>query len=238
MAKKFKRRSRGEDDAPTRRKERATSREGRKSKRRSESSGSDTSVSTGSGWGKVATKVKMNEEASSASLNEFWISDGESAEIQILNKDPFCLDGHTINHKGKYPFEPCQLSTQRHCVLCQEGEKKTWKAVFKILDYRGSWDKDKERFKHDEPVEKLWLVGSTLAEKLKTFLDKKGKDADEIVIEITRSGKGKTTSYNFEYAWDEDAERPMKTVSWDSDTDDLEEIMAPKSDEYLTDKYL
>ena len=130
---------------------------------------------------------------------------------------------------------PCQLNTGRHCVLCSDGVKQTWRAAFKILDYRGSWDKDKKKFKYDKPVEKIWKVGSTIAQQLKQIVDKKGKDLTEMVFEVTRSGSGKDSSYNFEQAFDDD-DRKMKPMDWDEQAPSAEELCQPPTEDEIDEK--
>ena len=145
------------------------------------------------GWGAVAKRqadIAEKREAAESSVRDFWLKSDETAIIQFLQDEPYCFDAHQVkDKKGNWAIVPCQLNTGRHCVLCSDGVKQTWRAAFKILDYRGSWDKDKKKFKYDKPVEKIWKVGSTIAQQLKQIVDKKGKDLTEMVFEVTRSGQ-------------------------------------------------
>ena len=63
-------------------------------------------------------------------------------------------------------------------------------------------NKEKKRFNNDKPIEKIWMVGATIAQQLKQIVDKKGKDLTEMVLEVSRSGSGKDSSYNFEQAFE------------------------------------
>ena len=119
-------------------------------------------------------------------------------------------------------------------VLCSDGVKQTWRAAFKILDYRGTWDSEKKRFKNDKPVEKIWIVGSTIANSLKQVRDKdkKGRELNQMVLEVTRSGEGKESTYNFEQAFDEDDKR-MRPIDWDEQGMTAEEYCQPPTEDEI-----
>ena len=105
------------------------------------------------GWGAVAKRqadIAEKREAVENAVRDFWLKSDETATIQFLQDEPYCYDAHQVkDKKGNWTIVPCQLNTGRHCVLCSEGVKQTWRAAFKILDYRGSWDSEKKRFKYD-----------------------------------------------------------------------------------------
>ena len=92
--------------------------------------------------------------------------------------------------------------------------------------------KDKKCFKNDKAVEKIWKVGSTIAQQLKQIVDKKGKDLTEMVFEVTRSGSGKDSSYNFEQAFDDD-DRKLKPLDWDEVTPSAEELCQPPTEDEI-----
>lgn len=191
------------------------------------------------GWGAVAKRqaeVAERREAAENSVRDFWLKPDESAIIQFLQDEPYCYDAHVVKDKrGDWQTVPCQMNNSKHCVLCSDGVKQTWRAAFKILDYRGTWDKDKKRFKNDKPVEKIWKVGSTIAQQLKQLVDKKGKDLTEMVFEVTRSGSGKDSSYNFEQAFDDD-DRKMKPKDWEELTPSAEELCQPPTEDEIDER--
>lgn len=231
-----------EDDAP-RKSKRGTSRGARASREdydeEDHEDGSPKAVATsGTGWGKVAKKAKQLDESQSNYVNEFWLADGESANLQFLEDEPYCTEGHTVNQGKKYTFVPCQLTKQRHCLLCEGAVTNSWKAAFVVFDSRGTWDKDKRRFKHDTMVEKVWLIGPALTEQLKAYVDKKGKKLSQTVLEISRTGAGKKAAYNIEIAWDDDKDRPMKPVKVKSELPPLDQLYAPPTDDYVTENYI
>lgn len=191
------------------------------------------------GWGAVAKRqadIAEKREAVENAVRDFWLKSDETATIQFLQDEPYCYDAHQVKDKrGNWTIVPCQLNTGRHCVLCSEGVKQTWRAAFKILDYRGSWDSEKKRFKYDTPVEKIWKVGSTIAQQLKQIVDKKSKELTEMVFEVTRSGSGKDSSYNFEQAFDDD-DRKMKPMDWDEQTPSAEELCQPPTEDEIDER--
>lgn len=210
--------------------------EGKKSKKSKKS----TAATTGSGWGAVATKKKKNEEArenAGTFTPEFKVKDGESAVIQILNAEPICVDGYNLkNAKGWWKFFPTQLAVQKHCLMKEAGNKSVWRAAFKVLDFRGEWDKEAKDFKYDgNPVEKLWWVSNTVALQLKARSDKAGKPLNELVLEVSRTGSGpQDTAYNFGYAFDEETEKRIKPIKYKEEVlPPLEELVAPPTDEEL-----
>lgn len=191
------------------------------------------------GWGAVAKRqadIAERKAEMENKVRDFWLKPEESAIIQFLQDEPYCFDAHQVKDKnGNWTIVPCQLNTGRHCVLCSDGVKQTWRAAFKIIDYRGNWDKDKKKFKNDEPIEKIWKVGSVIAQQLKQIVDKKGKDLTEMVFEVTRSGSGKDSSYNFEQAFDEH-DRRMKPKDWEEQTPSAEELCQPPTEDEIDER--
>ena len=182
------------------------------------------------GWGAVARRqaeIAEREEEIRNIPRDFFLKDGESAIIQFLQDEPYCYDAHSVKDKrGNFQYVPCQLNTGKHCLMCQDGIKLTWRAAFKLIDYRGSWDKAKGKFKYDTPQEKLWKVGTTIAQQLKSICDKRGKQLSEMVFEVSRSGANKDATYNFEQALDDDDVR-MKPKRWIEKMATAEELCQP-----------
>lgn len=217
--------------------------EERSSRRRRHEEDEDTRSSRrerkSQGWGAVAKRqadIAERKAEMENKVRDFWLKPDESAIIQFLQDEPYCFDAHQVKDKnGNWTIVPCQLNTGRHCVLCSDGVKQTWRAAFKIIDYRGNWDKDKKKFKNDEPIEKIWKVGSVIAQQLKQIVDKKGKDLTEMVFEVTRSGSGKDSSYNFEQAFDEH-DRRMRPKDWKEQTPSAEELCQPPTEDEIDER--
>lgn len=206
--------------------------------RRRESDDSKGSRKT-QGWGAVAKRqadIAERRDAADSAIRDFWLKSDESAVIQFLQDEPFCFDAHQVKDRsGNWAIVPCQLNTGRHCVLCSDGVKQTWRAAFKIIDYRGSWDSEKKKFRNDKPVEKLWKVGATIAQQLKQIVDKKGKPLTEMVFEVTRSGSGKDSSYNFEIAFDDD-DKKLRPIEWEEVAPSAEDLCQPPTEDEIDEK--
>lgn len=213
--------------------------EERSRRRRHEEDGESRRERKTQGWGAVAKRqadIAERKEAAENAVRDFWLKSEETAIIQFLQDDPYCYDAHQVKDKrGNWSVVPCQLNTGRHCVLCSEGVKQTWRAAFKIIDYRGSWDSEKKRFKNDKPIEKIWKVGATIAQQLKHIVDKKGKALTEMVFEVTRSGSGKDSSYNFEQAFDDD-DRKMKPIDWEEVAPSAETLCQPPTEDEIDER--
>jgi len=188
------------------------------------------------GWGAVVkrqTEIAEAKDEAENAVRDFWLAADESAIVQFMQDEPYCYDAHTVKDKrGKWTTVPCQLATKKHCVLCTEGSKQTWKAAFIVLDYRGTWDSEKKKFKHDKPVIKIWKVGATIANQLKQQMDKRKKDLSELMFEVTRSGEGKSATYNFEPAFDKDDEK-MLPMKWKEKFVSAEDLCQPLTEEEI-----
>lgn len=213
--------------------------EERSRRRRHDEDGESRRERKTQGWGAVAKRqadIAERKEAAENAVRDFWLKSEETAIIQFLQDEPYCYDAHQVKDKrGNWSVVPCQLNTGRHCVLCSEGVKQTWRAAFKIIDYRGSWDSEKKRFKNDKPIEKIWKVGATIAQQLKHIVDKKGKALTEMVFEVTRSGSGKDSSYNFEQAFDDD-DRKMKPIDWEEVAPSAETLCQPPTEDEIDER--
>lgn len=195
------------------------------------------SSTTGTGWDKAANRKKQADEQRNSVFPSFRLKDGESAVVQIVEEEPYCLEGCNLKLQGHWKFVPSQLTAQKHDLMIQAGHKPVWKAVFTVLDHRGKWDKDAKDFAHDgKPVERIWLVSATLAQQIKALADKKGRAVNAIVIEVTRTGSGaKDTTYNLERALDDD-DKPYVAKDMSKYTRTLEpvdKLLTPPTDEQL-----
>lgn len=200
-------------------------------------SSSTTTNEDRNGWGDVAKKKKVVEERKEKSKNnihDFYIAeDGASAIVQLLDDAPTSYDAHNVKDGKFFRTYTCQLMAQKHCLMCREGSKITWKYAFKVLDYRGDYDKKTGEFLYNKKEEKLWVVGQKLAQQLHDFKNKRsGRELTEMVLLVTRSGKGTSTTYNLELALDKD-EVKMKPVRHVSTYPDTSELVAPMSDDEL-----
>ncbi len=189
-----------------------------------------------SGWAQIAEKKEQMDAEKEDRANkprDFWLKSGETANVQFLQDEPLIVEGHSIkDNKGNWRFAPCQLSVQRHCLMCADGIYKITKAAFKLLDYRGNWDKDKKKFKNDEPLERYAVLSIGDAEKVKVIMDKKKTNLTDLVLEVNKTGSGKKTANNFSLAFDDDDKR-IYPIEFKSEYPPIEEIMAPMSNAQL-----
>lgn len=187
------------------------------------------------GWADVASKKKENDEREDKPrVNKLIISDGETVTVQFLSNSPFCFNAHQVKNKyGKWEVVACQLDSQKHCLMCDAGIKVVWKAAFKVLDYRGQWDKDKKKYKSgSDPVEKIWFVSNSLALQIRAMMEKiKTGELVDAVFEVTRTGAGKNdTSYNIAFAFDEVTDKRLKPKEYTEAYPPLAELCTPPTD--------
>lgn len=189
------------------------------------------------GWDSVVARSKELDERSdkdNALLRDFYLKEGEIAIVQYLDDEPYAFEGHSIqNERGHWGLKPCQLETQKHCLMCQSDSRPTWQGAMRVLDYRGNWDKEESGFLWDEPVEKIHFFGIKLAGQLKAYADKKGKPLSSLVIEIQKVGSGKASTHNLAPAMDEATEKVMRPIAWDSKVDSVEDCIIVPTDEEL-----
>ena len=201
--------------------------------------GAESSTRKTQGWGAVAKRqsdLAARQEEMDNQPREFWLKADETATIQFLQDEPYCFDAHSVkDSKGNWRVVPCQLNTGKHCVMCADGLKQTWRAAFMILDYRGTWDSDKKRFKNDKQIVKIWKVGATIAQQIKQIIDKKGRNLTELVFEVSRSGSGKDSTYNFEIALDDD-DRRLKPIKWEEEFPTAESLCQPPTDDEVDER--
>lgn len=196
----------------------------------------ETNPALGTGWGKVAAKKAQNEEAAKGNYNSIYLRDGESAVLQFLDDEPFCFEGHK-SKRWNWAIKMCQLVKQKHCLMCDADIKPQWQAAWRVLDYRGTWEKGKTKgegkFKNDKPVERVLIVSNTVANQIHGLKDRYGKELTQLVLEMSRTGSSaKDTSYNFERAVDRD-DSIRKPIAHKTELAHLRELIKPPSDNEL-----
>lgn len=75
-------------------------------------------------------------------------------------------------------------------------------------------------------------MGVTLATQIKQIIDKKGRALTSMVFDVSRSGSGKNSTYNFEIALGED-DRRLRPKDWEETTPDLDEILVPPTNDEM-----
>lgn len=246
-------RRRGASDSSTTRRQRATSEEEEtkpsqrrrsahseeeddapRSRRRGSASDNSESKEKLSGWEKLSRRREQMEAERGSDTRDFWLKDGEYAFIQLLHDEPHVYDSYSIkNSKGQWIDAVSQREMQDHCLLEQAGLKSSPKAGWLILDFRGSWDKDKKEFKWDEPTLKVLKASLKLAQQIQAKKDRSKKPLTELVFDIQRTGTGTSTSYSLATAFDEETDSPVKPRKYKGKLPDITEVIKPFTDEQL-----
>lgn len=180
-----------------------------------------SSGSKATGWDAVANRkqetdskkeFRKNRPAYLDIKNRFIISDGETVYgMQFFNDAPVCVNG--ANVPPNFDFYVTRLEVERSCPLKEKGLKIIWRAGFKVLDFRGNYDSKAKKYKEDGPVERIWLVSNTVANSLLALQNKKGKKLTQMVLDVTRTGNDKNTTYAFEISRDDNDELiPLDTL--------------------------
>jgi hypothetical protein len=199
--------------------------------------------SGGKGWAEVARRSKVSSLKSGSKRpayldikNKFIISDGDIVTVQFLDDEPVCVKGCNVP-SANFDFYVSRKEVDKSCPMLDAGLKETWKAGFRILDYRGEYDKATKKHKpNSAPQEKIWLVSNTVATQLLDIQSRKNKPLTRMVLDVSRKGSGKDTVYNFDTAREDpsDDESPvMKPIPHTPALPELTEVLKPLSRQQL-----
>lgn len=129
--------------------------------------------------------------------SNFYLTDGEETEIQMLSETPHAFQGHNLKlmskkNKPYYVVETCQKTAQKHCVLCSTKSKNVGDLrqliAFGILDYRGTYDTKTNTF-DGVPAPRIFLTPLGLAKAFKRLRDEVGGRLTDKVIKLTKDSK-------------------------------------------------
>ena len=161
-------------------------------------------------------KVAAGWDAADAAKNddfpdELEVTD-EAILIHFLDGEPFAVyKQHWIERKGKKSW----ICLKDNCPLCEDiGDRPQAKILFNVVDFTDP----------ENPVNKLWTVGSRVSTTLKNLnKDKKVGpiDRDDLYFSVSKSGSGTKTVYVI---------TPVKARDVDEDWD-----IEPLSDEEIDD---
>lgn len=184
------------------------------------------------GWGKVVQRKAQTEARSSKNKpvyldikNKFYLVDGETVTVQFLTDEPVCVEGVLLppDHRD---FYVSRKEVDRHCPFVERNLPLQFKVAFKVLDYRGTYDSKTKTHNFDKPVEKYWLTSNTVGMQLKTLVDRKNKPLSQMVLDVTRSGADKNTTYNFEMSLDAN-DYPKRPVAFNESLPSLSDALKP-----------
>lgn len=145
---------------------------------------------------------KAREQMASQYKPEFWLKDGESAKVIVLDKEPFNIMVHQVELRGKFKKYTCM---KKGCPLCKVNEPR-FLSVYRIIDTRSYEDKNKKVHKN---VERYWEIGTKAMAQVESLEEDEnffGK-----IIKVKRVGAGPKTSYAITYVGDPD-KRPKATL--------------------------
>lgn len=128
----------------------------------------------------------------------FLKDDGDEARVRFLTEEPVTFNEHNIKSvKGGKETYNSVLCDSKNCRYCADGDKPSFKGAFLIFDYTPFEVKDdKGKKKTVKGSVKLYVAGSKVLAQLDRISSKYGLTERE--YEISRSGKGTSTSYIIE----------------------------------------
>lgn len=192
-------------------------------------------------WEEIMNMKGKGEQGGFNKMNTtFYLKDAEEIDIVLLDENPYMFWGHVIKCQstaGKtfYRIEQCQKSEQDYCVMCDSDNKAISKAkkiiAFRLLDSRGSWDKDAGGF-DGVPVPKIFTVPLYLAKQFKSLKDDAGTVSDK-VIKLSKNG-----NYQANFKFKKGRDGSLRYVDAPEIKGDLPEVLtvyAPMSDDDLID---
>ena len=135
------------------------------------------------GWDAV-----RKQASSMTRTNYFGIGDGDSAQIQFLEAEPTCIYQHMIQIEGRWQSFTCLQGSGEECPICERGNNPRFVGVFSVINH--SVDDDKFKFQ-------MFTQGIRVLKQLER-LAQKPKGLNGYIFEISRTGGGVDTSYNFD----------------------------------------
>ena len=136
-----------------------------------------------SSWFSSGYDVVKEEAAKNTYGDEFRIDDGEAVKVRFLSEEPVSFRQHNPNIEGKWPKYTCRQGLDGGCPLCKVGHKARFVGAFSVYDYR------------DKKV-KVYVQGIRVLKVLDRLHVREGGLMGQD-FEITRTGTGTDTTYNF-----------------------------------------
>lgn len=131
----------------------------------------------------------VRKQASSITRTSYFgIGDGDSAKIQFLEEEPTCIYQHMIQIEGRWQSFTCLQGSGEECPICERGNNPRFVGVFTVINH----SVDDEKFKYQ-----MFTQGIRVLKQLER-LAQKPKGLNGYIFEISRTGAGVDTSYNFD----------------------------------------
>lgn len=131
--------------------------------------------------------AQARQAAVSAFRPEFWIKDGESAELIFLDRESFNIHVHQLRMRGRVRKYTCR---RRGCPLCKVDTPR-FVAVYRVIDLREFPTRDGK--KRTEYKQKYFEAGARLQPAIAKLMDK--DLLYKKVCEVSRTGGGTQTTY-------------------------------------------
>jgi len=156
------------------------------------------------GWDdteEYSNELDKQREQSQNFILDFWLDDGESAVVRFLNEEPVTFRQHYIPGAKNEKFYTCLEGTtdedgnRVQCPFCSAGNKPSFRGGFLIVDRsKDTWESNGEQREATNQI-KLFTQGIKVMKVLKGLAEK--RDLTQWDMEITRTGTGTETQYNF-----------------------------------------
>ncbi len=175
----------------------------------------------------------------------FYLREGETANIVLMDENPVIFWGHVIKCKSKkgstyFLTEQCQKSESSGCVMCDSSNPAVGKArkviAFRILDERGTWVTPQGATQGDwdwVPKPKIFLPATYVAKQFKQLKDEAGGTISDKVIKLSKNG-----NYLAQLSLEKGAGGGMFYVQapeYDGEMPDILEVYAIRDDRDLID---
>lgn len=166
-----------------------------------------------SGFSGVKSEAKRQEKAREARAGQlfrlFLTDDGEERDVIFLTEQPVTFYEHSVKNGKRYENIIC---TGDDCPYCDDNDA-SYKAAWLVWDNTPYTNKEGKKVKGSI---KLYVVGTKIAMQLDRLHTKYGLTKNEWTI--VRSGKGTSTSYQFEKGDrvrldEDDIEEKIKSLS-------------------------
>ena len=159
-----------------------------------------------------ARQDEIREQMGKRLFKFFLADDGDEATVRFLTEEPINFNEHNIKSVkgGKERYDSFVCSQDKHCPYCKDNVKTTFKGAFLIYDYTPfEVTDDKGKKKTVKGSVKLYIAGTKVLSQLDRLSSKYGLTSRD--YEISRSGKGTSTSYIIERS-DEKSELTEKMI--------------------------
>jgi hypothetical protein len=159
----------------------------------------------------------IKEEAQRTNYaDEFRLDENATANIRFLDEEPFSFRQHSFQVDGKWPKFTCRQGLDdQGCPLCKSGDQPRFVAAFTVYDRR------------DKKI-KTYVQGIRVLKVLDKLHARSGGLTGQD-IEVTRSGKGTDTTYNFIPCSPSEVPTEAKDQDGNVKHIDFSKIYAPKS---------